>query len=86
MNKSSNPDIKLSSQLLIPNSTAFIANFCIMVLELTAARLIARHLGVSLYTWTSVIGVVLGGIALGNYIGGRIADRFHSQKALSLFS
>jgi len=79
-----NSEEKVSHRLLIPNSTAFIANFCIMVLELTAARLIARHLGVSLYTWTSVIGVVLGGIALGNYIGGRIADRFDSQKSLSL--
>jgi len=64
--------------------TAFIAGFCVMVVELIAGRLIARYLGVSLYTWTSVIGVVLAGIALGNYIGGRIADRFHPEKALSV--
>ncbi|MFC1708970.1 fused MFS/spermidine synthase [Candidatus Omnitrophota bacterium] len=75
--------MKIDKYLLIPNATAFMASFCIMVLELTAARLIARHLGVSLYTWTSVIGVVLGGIALGNYMGGKIADRFQPQKALS---
>lgn len=54
-----------------------------MVLELVAARLIARHLGASLYTWTAVIGVVLGGISLGNYLGGRIADWFQAGKALA---
>ncbi len=54
-----------------------------MVLELVAARLIARHLGASLYTWTAVIGVVLVGISLGNYVGGRIADWFQAGKALA---
>jgi hypothetical protein len=34
----------------------------VLVLELVAARPIAPLLGVSLYTWTSVIGVVLGGL------------------------
>lgn len=70
--------------IFIPSATVFISSFCIMVLELVAARLIARHLGSSLYTWTSVIGVVLAGIAIGNYIGGRIADRFQAQKALAI--
>lgn len=64
-------------------ATVFLASCCIMVLELVAGRLIARHLGLSLYTWTAVIGVVLAGITIGNYIGGRIADRFNARKALS---
>jgi tetratricopeptide (TPR) repeat protein len=55
-----------------------------MVLELVAARLIARYLGASLYTWTAVIGVVLGGITIGNYVGGRIADHYHARKALAV--
>jgi spermidine synthase len=55
-----------------------------MVLELVASRLIARHLGSSLYTWTSVIGVVLAGITVGNYMGGRIADHFNPRKSLSV--
>lgn len=54
-----------------------------MVLELVAARLIARYLGSSLYTWTAVIGVVLGGITLGNYLGGRIADSYAARRALA---
>jgi tetratricopeptide (TPR) repeat protein/spermidine synthase len=55
-----------------------------MVLELVAGRIMARYLGASLYTWTSVIGVVLAGITIGNYIGGRIADRLPARKALSV--
>ena len=38
-------------------------------------RLVARHVGGSLVVWTSVIGVILAGICLGNVLGGRLADR-----------
>jgi len=38
--------------------------------------------GVSLYTWTTIIGVVLAGISLGNYLGGRLADRAASNRTL----
>ena len=55
-----------------------------MVIELVAGRIIARFLGSSLYTWTSVIGVVLAGITIGNYTGGRLADRFKPVKVLSI--
>lgn len=55
-----------------------------MVVELVAGRMISRHLGSSIYTWTSVIGVVLGGLAIGNYIGGRLADRFRPRATLSV--
>lgn len=67
----------------LPCLLAFIASFCVMVVELVAGRLMARHVGQSLYTWTSAIGVVLGGITLGNLVGGRLADRFESRKILS---
>lgn len=70
--------------LIVPCLTVFISSFCIMVLELVAGRILARYLGSSLYTWTSVIGVVLAGITLGNYIGGRLADRFRPGKTLAV--
>ncbi len=69
---------------LAPIATVFLSSLCIMVIELVAGRLIARHVGSSLYTWTSVIGIVLAGIAAGNYIGGRLADRFPPKETLSL--
>ncbi len=70
--------------ILIPSITVFFSSACIMILELVASRLIARHLGSSLYTWTSVIGVVLAGITIGNYMGGRIADRYGARRTLAV--
>jgi len=70
--------------IFIPSATVFISSFCIMVLELVASRLTARYLGSSLYTWTAVIGVILAGITIGNYLGGRIADKFPARKALAV--
>jgi predicted membrane-bound spermidine synthase len=63
---------------------AFAGSGCLLVLEIVAGRLIAPTVGVSLYTWTSVIGVVLGGVSLGNYLGGRIADRRPNRSALAV--
>jgi hypothetical protein len=63
----------------------FLTSVCIMVLELTASRLIAQAVGSSLYTWTSVIGVILAGISVGNFLGGWLADRYDHRKLLSWF-
>jgi predicted membrane-bound spermidine synthase len=52
----------------------FACSFAGMTLELTASRLLAQVLGVSIYTWTGIIGVMLAGTASGNWFGGAIAD------------
>jgi spermidine synthase len=67
-----------------PPVVVFISNACIMILELVAGRIIAPSVGVSLYTWTSVIGVILAGMSLGNYLGGRLADRYASLRLLGI--
>src|SRR4030042_899569 len=68
------------------NIIAFISSFCVMVIELVASRIMAPYIGVSLYTWTSIIGVILTGIALGNYIGGKIADKYpHPSVLVAIF-
>lgn len=55
-----------------------------MILELVAGRLIARHVGMSLYTWTAVIGVIMLGISLGNHLGGRLADKYAPRRLLAV--
>jgi spermidine synthase len=70
--------------LLAANALVFASSACIMILELVAARLVAQNLGASLYTWTSVIGVILAGISGGNYLGGKIADRHVPRRILPL--
>src|SRR3954469_9204916 len=62
----------------------FVASCCTLILELVAGRILAPYIGVSLYTWTSIIGVVLAGISLGNYLGGRIADRWPFRSTLGV--
>jgi spermidine synthase len=53
-----------------------------MVLELVVGRIVAPYVGMSLYTWTVIIGIVLAGISLGNYLGGELADRWASSHLL----
>lgn len=44
-----------------------------LVVEIVAGRMLAPYVGMSLYTWTSVIAVVLAGFSAGHWAGGRIA-------------
>jgi spermidine synthase len=53
----------------------FLCSFAGMSLELAGVRVMAQIVGVSLFTWTGVIGVMLAGTATGNWLGGVIADR-----------
>ncbi len=62
----------------------FTSSACMMTLELVAGRIVAPYVGVSLYTWTTIIGIILAGMSLGNYIGGRLADRWASHRLLGL--
>jgi spermidine synthase len=68
--------------LRCPSAIAFLTGGSVMVIEIVAARLVAPYVGVSLYTWTGIIGVVLAGLALGNVLGGTLADRAGSQRVL----
>ncbi|MFN0073944.1 MAG: fused MFS/spermidine synthase [Chloroflexota bacterium] len=62
----------------------FLSSACTLVLEIVAGRILAPFIGVSLYTWTSIIGIVLAGISLGNYLGGRLADKSASRQTLGI--
>lgn len=72
----------MKNEIVMASIVAFTASFCILVIELVAGRIMAPYVGVSLYTWTSIIGVVLAGISLGAYLGGMIADRFPRRSTL----
>jgi len=69
---------------LAPHAVVFVTSMGVMIVELVASRLVAKYLGSSLFTWTSVIGIVLGGISLGNWFGGKLADRFSPRRIIPL--
>ncbi len=66
----------------LPNAFVFVSGMSIMMVELVGSRLVSRHMGTSIYTWTSLIGVILAGVSVGNYIGGKLADRFSPARTL----
>ncbi|VTT97425.1 spermidine synthase : Uncharacterized protein OS=Myxococcus fulvus (strain ATCC BAA-855 / HW-1) GN=LILAB_19185 PE=4 SV=1: MFS_1: Spermine_synth [Gemmataceae bacterium] len=70
-------------RLAAVGAIVFAANAALLVLQLVASRLLSPFIGSSLETWTSVIGVFLVGIALGNALGGRLADRFPTPRTLA---
>ena len=45
-----------------------------LVVEIVAGRMLAPYVGMSLYTWTSIIAVVLAGFSAGHWVGGRMAE------------
>src|SRR5215203_4860521 len=71
-------------RLVSVGAIIFCANAALLVLQLVAGRLLAPFIGSSLETWTSVIGVFLAGIALGNGFGGKIADRYPTPRTLAV--
>ena len=67
----------------VADLVVFCASAAVLVLEILASRLLAPFIGVTLETYTAVIGVVLAGIALGAAWGGRLADRRDPRAVIS---
>jgi len=62
----------------------FIVDAIYMILELIASRLLSPYFGNSNLVWTSIIGIILLSNSLGNFIGGKIADKNCSKSNLKL--
>ena len=62
----------------------FISGAVVMIFELVGSRVLGPHLGNSIFIWTSIIGVILGSLSLGYWLGGKWADKGASYRFLSL--
>ena len=62
----------------------FGASGAVLVLEILAIRLLAPYVGSTLETSTVIIGTVLGGIAAGAAIGGRLADQMDPRRLIAV--
>ena len=56
-------------------AACFVAGAGVMMLELTAPRLMQPWFGASTFVWTNVIGILLVALAAGYALGGRLASR-----------
>ena len=54
---------------------AFGSGAAVMAMELITSRILTPVFGSSTYTWGSLIGLVLTGLSLGYFLGGKIADK-----------
>jgi spermidine synthase len=62
----------------------FVAGMASMSLEFAASRLLIPVFGSSIFTWGSLIGVILTGLSIGYHIGGKLADKNPSFQKLCL--
>ncbi|MFF6815841.1 fused MFS/spermidine synthase [Streptomyces sp. NPDC012403] len=60
----------------------FGSSAAVLVVEIVALRLLAPYLGLTLETSTMVIGIALTAIALGSWLGGRMADQVDPRRLL----
>jgi SAM-dependent methyltransferase len=60
---------------VVAGALVFLTSGSVLVLEILAGRLLAPYVGVTLQTYTGIIGTVLAGIAIGAWCGGMLADR-----------
>src|SRR5258706_4294699 len=56
------------------------AGMAVLIIEITAIRMLAPFFGNSIFTISSVIGIILAALGLGYYLGGSLADRRPSAR------
>lgn len=78
----------MSSRTLVYLAITTLSAACGLVIEIAAGRMVAPYIGMSLYTWTAIIAVVLAGFSLGHWVGGRMSaavpDMIRRNVAISL--
>lgn len=61
----------------------FYIGAAVMIYELLGSRILGPYFGTSIFVWTSLIGIILGSLSLGYYLGGRASDHHASYARLA---
>ncbi len=75
---------KMKTFKYILELTVFLCGAVVMIFELVGSRVLGPYFGTSIFVWTSLIGIILGSLSLGYYLGGKIADKKPNISSLSL--
>ena len=62
---------------------SFSEGAAVMAAEIGGAKLIAPYFGSSLYVWSSVMAITLGGLAGGYFLGGLLSQKSNKEKKLT---
>ena len=65
--------------------TGFFSGLSVMAIELGASRLMAPYFSSSQIVWTIIIGTIMIAMALGNILGGKMADKSKNPDKLFLW-
>lgn len=65
--------------------TEFLVGVGLMGVEIGASRLIAPYLSSSQVIWTIIIGMIMIAMALGNFLGGKLSDKYKDPSYLYYF-
>lgn len=61
---------------------SFLEGGSVMVCELIGAKMLAPVFGTSLYVWAAVLGITLGGLMSGYFLGGILSRRYANDERL----
>jgi spermidine synthase len=64
-------------------ATVFLCGGVLLGVEMAASRVLAPFFGNSLFVWAAIIGVILGGLAAGYWLGGALGDRYPTPLTLA---
>ena len=64
----------------------FLSGAAVLALELLASRIMTPYFGVSLYIWTGILSITLVSLALGYWLGGRLALRETPARLFRLYA
>ena len=62
---------KIDKYLLLFSS--FIEGGALMAVEILSSKIISPYYGTSLYVWAAILGITMGGLALGYFLGGHLS-------------
>lgn len=61
---------------------SFVEGASVMAAEICGAKLLAPFFGSSLYVWSAVMAITLGGLASGYFLGGKLSKRENKEQTL----